>query len=165
MIGSQGGSGNRLVRGKGVKGKVGLTLIGVTSTHITPTGVGGQSALGLSATEQRSRPCGYWLSPEARNTAAQLDQLGLQVLRVAELSPLVADGYTDQGGHIVTQRLLADAIPGSYYVSLNQGHANLATALLEPDTPYSSYAQGTQLDLSHVLRVVTPAPLVFEDDE
>ena len=131
----------------------------------TTTLVAWQSALGLSATEQRSRPCGYWLSPEARNTAAQLDQLGLQVLRVAELSPLVADGYTDQGGHIVTQRLLADAIPGSYYVSLNQGHANLATALLEPDTPYSSYAQGTQLDLSHVLRVVTPAPLVFEDDE
>ena len=60
---------------------------------------------------------------------------------------------------------MADAIPGSYYVSLNQGHANLATALLEPDTPYSGYAQGTQLDLSHVLRVVTPAPLVFEDDE
>ncbi len=102
-------------------------------------------------------PCGYWLSPEAR-TAAQLDQLGLQVLRVAELSPLVADGYTDQGGHIVTQRLLADAIPGSYHVSLNQGHAYLATALLEPDTPYSSYAQGTQLDLSHVLRVVAHRP-------
>ena len=107
----------------------------------------------------------YRLDLRITYTAAQLDQLGLQVLRVAELSPLVADGYTDQGGHIVTQRLLADAIPGSYYVSLNQGHANLATALLEPDTPYSSYAQGTQLDLSHVLRVVTPAPLVFEDDE
>ena len=164
-IASQACQGNLLVQAQGVHEKRELPLIDLTSGHTTPTLVAWQSALGLSATEQRSRPCGYWLSPEARNTAAQLDQLGLQVLRVAELSPLVADGYTDQGGHIVTQRLLADAIPGSYYVSLNQGHANLATALLEPDTPYSSYAQGTQLDLSHVLRVVTPAPLVFEDDE
>lgn len=142
-----------------------LALVDLASAQIAPRPVAWQSALGLTATAQRSRPCGYWLSPEARNTAAQLDQLGLQVQRVAELTPLVADGYLSHGnGAIATQRALADAPPGSYYVSLNQSQANLAAALLEPDTSYSSYAQGVLLDLGHLVRVVTPAPLVFEDE-
>lgn len=164
-IASKACQGSLIVQAHPLKEKRELALIDLSSGHITPTVVAWQSALGLSTTEQRSRPCGYWLSPEARNTAAQLDQLGLQVQRIAELSPLVADGYAQQGNRITTQRMLADAPPGSYYVSLSQGQAHLATAVLEPDTTYSSYAQGSLLDLSHVLRVVTPAPLVFEDEE
>jgi len=157
--------GSLLVQAKMQQETRNLALVDLTSAQIAPQSVAWQSALSLTATAQRSRPCGYWLSPEARNTAAQLDQLGLQVQRVAELTPLVADGYvSNSNGNISTQRTLADAPPGSYYVTLNQSLANLAAALLEPDAPYSSYSQGVLLDLGHLVRVVTPAPLVFEDE-
>ncbi len=140
-----------------------LALVDIADAQITPHRVAWQSALTLTNPVQRSRPCGYWLSPEARNIAAQLDQLGIQVQRVAELTALVADGYSTAGEH--PQRILTDATPGSYYISMNQSRANLAAAVLEPDTAFSGYAQGSLLDLSHLVRVATPAPLVFEDDE
>ena len=143
-----------------------VALVDTATAALTEYRVTWQSALELAHPQLRSRPCGYWLSPEARNTAAQLDQLGLRVQQIAELAPLVADGYYQSNGQRITvQRALQDATPGSYYISMNQPQAHLATALLEPDTPYSSYQQGVLADLGHITRVVTPPVLVFEDDE
>lgn len=143
-----------------------FTLIDEASAQLTEHTVAWHSGLELSQSQLRPRPCGYWLSAEARDTAAQLSQLGLNVQRVAEVTPLVADGYQQTDGkHIHTQRALVDATPGSYYVSMNQPQAHLASAVLEPDTAYSSHQQGILRDLSHLVRVITPAPLVFEDDE
>ena len=143
-----------------------ITLIDSASAQLTEHTVAWQSALELTQPQLRSRPCGYWLAAEARNTAAQLDQLGVQVQHVAEITPLVADGYQagSNGAAISVQRALIDATPGSYYVSMNQPQAHLVSAVLEPDTAYSSYAQGILSNLSHLARVVTPAPLVFADD-
>ena len=78
----------------------------------------------------------------------------------------MADGYQagSNGAAISVQRALIDATPDSYYVSMNQPQAHLASAVLEPDTTYSSYEQGILGNLSHLARVVTPAPLVFADD-
>lgn len=146
-----------------------VTLIDEASAQLTEKTVAWQSSVELSQPQLRARPCGYWLSPEARDTAAQLSQLGLNVQRVAEITPLVADSYqttnTTGNGQFSPQRALVDATPGSYYVSMNQPHAYLASAVLEPDTAYSSYQQGILRDLSHLVRVITPAPLVFADDE
>lgn len=143
-----------------------VTLIDTTSAQLTEHTVAWQSAVELAPPPLRGRPCGYWLSAEARNTVALLDQLGVQVQRVAEITPLVADGYqaASNGAALSVQRTLLDATPGSYYVSMNQPQAHLASALLEPDTAYSSYEQGVLGDLSQLARVVTPAALVFEDD-
>lgn len=159
-----------------------ISLINTETAAITEQLLPWYSALEPQAAERTSRPCGYWLSPEAQNLAAQLDQLGVRVQRIADLSPLVAEGYTEEAplapedkkgtdagagtsSRIQTQRILMDATPGSYYISLSQPFAHLASAVLEPHSPFSSYRQGTLGQLSQLARVITPPDLVFAEDD
>lgn len=130
------------------------------------------SALDLKPVLTRSRPCGYWLSAHSTEAVQRLRQLGLQVMRVAEPGKLIADSYNDakpigatERGSLLLTRGAIEADEGSFYVSLNQSHANLAAAALEPDTPYSFAGTGVLAGLSDVARIVNPPSVVFEDDD
>ncbi len=137
------------------------------------------SSLSLRPLLSRPRPCGYWLSAEASAAVERLEQLGLQVLRVAESAPLIADTYTPrphaQAAPLATAssprlvqvtptRGAVDAAPGSFYVPMNQPGAHLAVAALEPDTAYSFFAQHLIGNLNDVARVMARPALVFEED-
>lgn len=136
------------------------------------------SSLHLRSLKTRPRPCGYWLSAGAAAAVERLEQLGVQVLRVAESAPLIADTYTptpqtaaplDAAGsprlvQVTPTRGAVDAAPGSFYVSMNQPGAHLAVAALEPDTAYSFFAQHLIGNLDDVARVMARPALVFEED-
>ena len=127
-----------------------------------------KSSLTLRPLTQRVRPCGYWLAPEAGTAVERLRMLGLQVLRVAETAPLLADTYQapPPGGPLRPMGLLRSAIDapaGSYYVPLNQTLAPLAMAALEPDTPYSYFTHRLIDRVQDTARVMTTPSLVFED--
>lgn len=122
------------------------------------------SAVDQHTTQQRARPCGYWLSASSGSAVERLRLLGVNVQRVAEQAPVLSDGYTATAGKISLVRSAIDAVPGSYYISMNQPYANVAAAALEPDTPYSYVAKGVVAQLSDVARVMAPTSLVFEED-
>lgn len=124
------------------------------------------SALELRPTQQRPRACGYWLSAQSETAVERLRLLGLQVQRIAEQAPVLSDGYTAAGpdAKVAIVRNAIDAVPGSYYLSMNQPLANLAAAALEPDTPYSYVSHGVIPALSDIARVMAPTSLVFEED-
>jgi len=133
------------------------------------------SSLTLRPLASRVRPCGYWLAAEAAPAAERLELLGVQVLRVAEGAPLIADNFTPSanapmpsGGtirrvQITPTRGAIEAGPGSYYVPMNQPAAHLAAAALEPDTDFSFFAHHVIGNLSDVARVMTKPSLVFEE--
>lgn len=134
------------------------------------------SSLALRPLSSRVRPCGYWLAAEATTAVERLEQLGVQVLRVAEGAPLIADNYTPSpnaaapvGGtvrhaQVTPTRGGVEAAPGSYYVPMNQPLAHLAAATLEPDTNFSFFAHHVIGNLSDVARVMSRPALVFEED-
>lgn len=127
------------------------------------------SAIDLRPSQQRPRPCGYWLSAQSDQAVERLRLLGVQVQRVAEQAPVLSDGYMAASGThaqptFTLVRNAVDAVPGSYYISMNQPLANVAAAALEPDTPYSYIQQGLIPALSDLARVMAPTTLVFEED-
>lgn len=129
------------------------------------------------ATQTRARPCGYWLSTANVDAVERLRLLGVQVLRVAEQGGVVAEVFTPVGDAAATTtaaqgktpvtlvRSALDVPVGSYYVSLSQPLANLASAALEPDTTYSYFAHQVITGLPEVARVITRPALVFEEAE
>lgn len=134
------------------------------------------SSLALRPLKSRVRPCGYWLSASATAAADRLELLGVQVLRVAESAPLIADTYTPTPGsapapaggsvrqvQVTPTRGAVDAAPGSYYVPMNQPAAHLAAAALEPDTEFSFFAHHVIGNLDDVARVMVRPALVFEE--
>ena len=142
-----------------------MSFIDLDTAQVIDRTVAWQSSLDQRQQQHSNRPCGYWLPPEAQDTAALLDLLGVRVQRIAELSPLAAESFTSDGDRLIqTQRALLEATPGSYYVSLSQPLAHLATAVLEPATSFSSYSQGGLSQLSDVARVINPPSLVFAED-
>ena len=141
------------------------------------------SSLTLRATKSRARPCGYWLSASSTTAVERLKLLGLQVMRIAEPGSMLAETYretareagdrqdvigTIAGGTGIVRvqvspvRSALDAPPGSFYVPLNQPHANLAVAALEPDTQNSYFANRLIEELGHTARVMAIPTLVFE---
>lgn len=122
------------------------------------------SALELRPVQQRPRPCGYWLSASSERAVERLRLLGVQVQKVAEQAPVLSDGYVRAGDKFSVVRNAIDAVPGSYYISMNQSQANVAAAALEPDTPYSYLAHGLLSGTADVARVMAPTSLVFEED-
>ncbi len=125
------------------------------------------SALQLNNSKTRARPCGYWLSASSSQAAERLRLLGVQVMQVAEAGQVLADSYqpaTSTGGSPVLTRGAIEAPVGSFYISLNQAKAHLATAALEPDTPYSYLSKGAILTSSDIARVVATPSVVFEED-
>ncbi|MEG1769132.1 MAG: M14 family zinc carboxypeptidase [Comamonas sp.] len=133
------------------------------------------SSLALRPLKSRVRPCGYWLSSGATAAVDRLELLGVQVLRVAESAPLIADTYTPSpnasspaGGsvrlaQVTPTRGAVDAAPGSFYVPMNQPAAHLAAAALEPDTEFSFFAHHVIGNLDDVARVLVRPSLVFEE--
>lgn len=132
------------------------------------------SSLTLRPLTSRIRPCGYWLATEATTAAERLEQLGLQVLRVAESAPLIADAYTaltpseasasTRRVQVTPTRGAVDAAPGSFYVPMNQPGAHLVAAALEPDTAYSFFAHHVVGNLTDVARIMGKPSLVFEEE-
>ncbi|WP_240466933.1 M14 family metallopeptidase [Comamonas sp. lk] len=125
------------------------------------------SALQLNNSKTRARPCGYWLSASSSQAAERLRLLGVQVMQVAEAGQVLADSYqpvTSTGGSPVLTRGAIEAPVDSFYISLNQAKAHLASAALEPDTPYSYLSKGAILTSSDIARVVATPSVVFEED-
>ena len=122
------------------------------------------SSLEARPIQQRPRPCGYWLSARSERAAERLRLLGVQVQRVAEQAPVITDGYVRSGDKFTVARNAIDAVPGSYYISMNQPLANVAAAALEPDTSYSYLAHGIVPGTADMARVMAPTSLVFEED-
>lgn len=123
--------------------------------------------LQLRTTNARPRPCGYWIAASSDNIADRLQLQGLQVLRVAEGGPLIADSsdpnaFSTRAGERLARTTLA-APEGSFYVPLNQPLANVAVAALEPGNPAGYLARGVIDDATHVQRIVATPTLVFEE--
>lgn len=133
------------------------------------------SALELRTLQSRSRPCGYWLSAASTQAVERLQQLGVQVMRVAEPGAVLGESYREtarsSGERSDVRGSIADAAPivrvqvallrgvvdapmGSYYVPLSQPLANLVVAALEPDTQNSFFANRLVDALQNQARVV-----------
>lgn len=134
------------------------------------------SALELRTQKSRSRPCGYWLAASSTEAVERLQQLGVQVMRVAEPGAVLGETYretarssgeradvrgsiADAASTIVRvdvelQRGLLDTPMGSYYVPLSQPLAHLVVAAMEPDTQNSFFANRVQDALQNQARVV-----------
>lgn len=128
------------------------------------------SSLQIKASQTRARPCGYLISAEARQAVERLRQLGLQVQQIAEPGQVLADSYQEarhagSSAALVLTRGSLDAPAGSYYLSLNQPKAHLATAALEPDTPYSYVSKGLIASTADIARVVATPSVVFDEDD
>ncbi len=119
--------------------------------------------LQLRSTVTRARPCGYWVSAAGDNLVDRLKLLGVQVLRVAEGGPLLADSYEPTGRGAALRRNTIDAPAGSFYVPLNQPLANVAVAALEPDSAAGYVARGVVNDMSLIARIVSTPSLMFEE--
>lgn len=146
-----------------------------------PVRVMAEDSLNIKIHQKRARPCGYWVNANNEHAIDKLRLLGLQVFKIAERGTMLTESYLvkSEGGatpspetttnpqtsliHIPTSRLLLDALPGSYYIPLNQPLAALAIATLEPDTNHSYYSHQLITNLSDVARVVSPPSLVFEE--
>ncbi len=130
------------------------------------------STLALTALQSRPRPCGYWLAADATIAVERLLLQGVQVQRLSEASSMLADSYqaapgaSSAGAAPAAMRLsrsLVDTPRGSYYVPLNQPLANLVVAALEPDTPFSFFANRLIGDLQSTLRVMAPPSSTMEE--
>ncbi|GHC86391.1 hypothetical protein GCM10007320_32120 [Pseudorhodoferax aquiterrae] len=140
-----------------------------------PIEVDWNSALELRALKTRGRPCGYWLAASATQAVERLQQLGVQVMRVAEPGAVLGESYREtartSGERSDVRGSIADAAPivrvevalargvldtpmGSYYVPLSQPLANLVVAALEPDTQNSFFANRVVDALQSQARVV-----------
>ena len=125
-----------------------------------------ESALELTPTIERGRPCGYWLDASQTDTAMKLRSLGARVQQFEETASLRGEGYGSKvpaspGEHAASSRfdltpLLIDATPGSYYIGLDQPLAPLIIAALEPDSPSSFAANGLIESVARQARVLAP---------
>lgn len=149
-----------------------VTLVDASSAQLVQKTTAWTSGVDTAAPRTRSHACGYWLSANAVQATERLEMLGVNVLRVAELSSLQAETFhTDSASNstgapsaLSIQRGTLEAPPGSYYVSMNQPLAFLAAAALEADTPYSFYSSGVLRNTADSARVVAPPQIVFDEE-
>ena len=165
-------------------GKYELTMLDATSGADKAVTVDWDSALVLRTVKTRVRPCGYWLSAAASTAVERLRLHGVQVLRVAETGGMLGDRYLETArstgerqdvrgaiadANAITQvqvslsRGLVDVPRGSYYVPLGQPLGNLIVAALEPDTQSSYFANQLIADVQHIVRVMVPPNVKFEE--
>ena len=125
------------------------------------------SSLSIKSDLNRPRPCGYWLSASASQAVQRLRLQGLQVMQIAEPGQVLADSYqpprAGNNAPILTRGAI-EAPMGSYYVSLNQGKALIASAALEPDTPFSYVSKSLITSPADIGRVVAAPSVVFEEE-
>ena len=138
----------------------------------------------LALERERARPCGYLISADQRAAVQRLRALGIEVMVVATSAPPSAWDVEDYmveaeaaGQRQDARGAIADdqasirvlrvqtrprqwvPVPGSYYVSLNQPLAALASAALEPDSQNSLAANRLlSVDSGQLRRVVRPPP-------
>ena len=165
-------------------GKYELTMLDATSGADKAVTVDWDSALVLRTVKTRVRPCGYWLSAATSTAVERLRLHGVQVLRVAETGGMLGDRYLETvrstgerqdvrgaiaDANAITQvqvslsRGLVDVPRGSYYVPLGQPLGNLIVAALEPDTQSSYFANQLIADVQHIVRVMVPPNVKFEE--
>ena len=165
-------------------GKYELTMLDATSGADKAVTVDWDSALVLRTVKTRVRPCGYWLSAATSTAVERLRLHGVQVLRVAETGGMLGDRYLETArstgerqdvrgaiadANAITQvqvslsRGLVDVPRGSYYVPLGQPLGNLIVAALEPDTQSSYFANQLIADVQHIVRVMVPPNVKFEE--
>jgi len=132
-----------------------------------------QSALQLRALKTKPRPCGYWLAESESEAVRRLRLLGIDVQRLDELGELRGESYrlvareplgpdaaaSSPGAatrlKVQTLPTLLDVPIGSYYVSLEQPLANLAVAVLDPESPAGFAANGVIADVEHEARILS----------
>jgi len=132
-----------------------------------------QSALQLRALKTKPRPCGYWLAESESEAVRRLRLLGIDVQRLDELGELRGESYrlvareplgpdaaaSSPGAatrlKVQTLPTLLDVPIGSYYVSLEQPLANLAVAVLDPESPAGFAANGVITDVEHEARILS----------
>jgi hypothetical protein len=142
-----------------------------------PLMVDWDSALKIQPRVTRTRPCGYWLAPDASAAVERLHRLGVlvrtlpadQSLRVEQYRE-TARGETERSDTLgrapdarpvlrVSVALDAASLAapaGSFYVTLAQPLAHLVVAALEPDTQNSWFAHRIVPRLDAVQRVMSP---------
>ena len=125
------------------------------------------SSLSIKPEQTRPRPCGYWLSADSGSAVDRLRLQGVQVMQIAEPGQMLADSYNAPRSGNSTPLLTRGAIDtplGSYYITLNQAKAHLATAVLEPDTPFSYVSKSLITSPADIGRVVAAPSVVFEEE-
>jgi len=128
------------------------------------------SALELRVVKARPRACGYWLAPGETEAVRRLRLLGIEVVQLELAAEMRGETYREtgrdapaaQGGarlRVQTQPVLLDVPAGSFFVSLEQPLANLAIAVLEPESPAGYAANGVIANVTGVARVLVRAEL------
>lgn len=124
------------------------------------------SALELRVVKTRPRACGYWLAPAETEAVKRLRLLGIEVMQLELAGEMRGETYRetgrdaaagpDGGGRlrVQTQPALLDVPAGSFFVSLEQPFANLAIAVLEPESPAGYAANGVIASVGNVARVL-----------
>ena len=148
-------------------------MLDPTTGDVRRLTVSWQSALQLRALKTKPRPCGYWLAEGESEAVRRLRLLGIDVQRLDELGelrgesfrlvarePLGPDEAASSPGSafrlkVQTQPMLLDVPVGSYYVSLEQPLANLAVAVLDPESPAGFAANGVIADVEHEARILS----------
>lgn len=185
-ISSQACRGNVVIEAAQTPEKRDITMIDPVTGADVIQNVDWNSSLRLRTLKTRPRPCGYWLSAQSTNAVERLQMLGVQVMRVAEPSNVVADTYVENSREtmdrpdvrgtaadkapivrvsVTPARSAIDIPEGSYYVPLNQSMANVAVAALEPDSQNSYFANHIIDNLDSVARIMTVPSLVFDDND
>lgn len=125
------------------------------------------SSLNIKPEQTRPRPCGYWLSADSGRAVDRLRLQGVQIMQIAEPGQMLADSYNaarSGSNTLVLTRGAIDTPMGSYYITLNQAKAHLATAALEPDTPFSYVSKSLITSPADLGRVVAAPSVVFEEE-
>jgi hypothetical protein len=129
------------------------------------------SALELRVVKTRPRACGYWLAPSETEAVRRLRLLGIEVMQLELASEMRGETYRETGRdaaagpaagarlRVQTQPVLLDVPAGSFFVSLEQPFANLAIAVLEPESPAGYAANGVIANVGNVARVLQRADL------
>jgi len=124
------------------------------------------SALELRALKTRPRPCGYWLAPSETEAVRKLRLLGIEVVQLDAAGEMRGETYRETSREpaagpgngprlrVQTQPVLIDVPVGSFFVSLEQPLANLAIAVLEPESPAGYVANGVIGGVGGVARVL-----------
>ncbi len=122
------------------------------------------SALELRVVKSRPRACGYWIAASEAEAVRRLRLLGVEVLQLELAGEMRGETYRETGRdapvegasrlRVQTLPVLLDIPAGSYFVSLEQPLANLAIAVLEPESPAGYAANGVIASVTSVARVL-----------
>ena len=133
------------------------------------------SALELRVVKTRPRACGYWIAASETDAVRRLRQLGVEVAQLDLAGEMRGETYRETGRdapvpgavrlRVQTTPALLDVPAGSFFVSLEQPLANLAIAVLGPESLAGYAANGVITAVTSVARVLarpdlraTPVP-------